>query len=236
MMIRLVVLGLALGACTKQSAQADADEVVRPVAFAAWMPADAARAWQGAWASRLTLRTSGTMSADGDPAALDIRGATAIVFDGTKEHRLGFEVIAPCEAQFTRSFDDDTMKGTAYYGMQYVIRDGTLLAGHGAAGYRRGKAAVVCARGIHVLDANGTCTTWERLATWRERPESCVWSSENGKDVLTIGDGDWAIEVVAEGDILADEQFRHETADGAHRRAKDYGDAKRAVMVATGAR
>jgi hypothetical protein len=235
MKMTLVALSLLLGACTKQNAQAD-PEVVRPVGFAAWMPADAERAWQGAWASRLTLRPEGAMSMEGDPAALDIRGTTARVFDGTREHQLGFEITAPCEVQFSRVFEDGAMKGTAYYGVQYVIRDGALVAGHGAAGYRRGRAAIVCARGIHVLDASGACTSWERLATWRERPETCVWSREDGKDVLTIGTGDWAIEVAADGDLLVDEQFRHDMAGGVHRRAVDYADAMRAVMVATGAR
>lgn len=225
----LVVLLVAAGGCSRP--RAETPDELRPAAFAAWMPPRAERAWEGAWTSRLTLRTGTATTIAGDPAALAIAGTTARAFDGTTEHQLGFSVIAPCEAQFAQSIDDDTMKGTAYYGIQYVIEDGTLRAGHGAAGYRRGRAAIVCARGIHVLDADGTCTTWELLASWRQRPESCAWSVEDGKEVLTIGTGDWAFEVIADGDLLADAQFRQHLADGHHRPAADYAAAKRAVKA-----
>lgn len=254
MAMAALVLGVASG-CSKRGAETD--EEVRPAAFAAWMPARAHSAWQGAWTTRLTLRTGIATTIAGDPAALAIDGTTARAFDGTTEHRLGFSVIAPCEAQFAQAIDDDTMKGTAYYGIQYVLERkpvegrvrstpggsaeddrGTLVAGHGAAGYRRGRAAIVCARGIHVLEANGTCTTWELLATWRQRPERCVWSVEEGKDVLTIGTGDWAFEVSADGDLLTDAAFRQHAEGGHHRRAVDYASAMRAVkaQVAAAAR
>jgi len=233
-----LVLLVALGGCTKKTAHAGADEEVRPVAFAAWMPRGAERAWDGAWTTRLTLRPSSGMTIASAPGAMEIAGGRARVFDGEQEHELGFAVVAPCEAQFTQEIDDGSMKGVAYYGVQYLLDRGTLLVGHGAAGYRRGNAAVVCARGVHVLEEDGTCTTWERLARWRQRTESCVWSKDGDKDVLTIGNGDWAVEVVAEGDLLMDEQFRTQVTERHHRRAADYAAAKRGVAahVTAGAR
>ena len=234
----LVAATLAGTGCSKSSAHADRDEDAWPIAFAAWMPVGAERAWQGAWASRLTLRPTGPTTLAGDPTALDIRGTRATSFDGKTEQALGFEVVAPCEAQFTQAIDDGSMKGTAYYGVHYLLAGESLRVGRGAAGYRRGKAAIVCGRGIHVLDASGACTTWEKLATWRQRPETCTWSHEDGKDVLTIGAGEWALEVVADGDLLADEQFRHDVSEGYHRAATDFSAAKRDVVaqVQAGAR
>jgi hypothetical protein len=233
----LVAVG-ALWGCTKKSAYAGPDEEMRPAAFEAWMPMGAEQAWEGAWTSRLTLQRSSGLTIASSLGAMEIVNGRARVFDGEQEHQLGFSVVAPCEAQFTQHIDDGSMKGFAYYGVQYLIDRGALLVGHGAAGYRRGKAAVVCARGVHVLDEDGTCTTWELLAHWRQRPESCVWSKDGDKDVLTIGNGDWAVEVVAEGDLLMDEQFQSYVTERHHRRAPSYAEARRGVdaQVTAGAR
>jgi hypothetical protein len=229
-----VVLGL--GGCDRKGR--DRKSPRQPATFAAWMPSGAAQAWQGTWSSRLTLTLSGATGEAGDPVALDIRRTTAIAFDGVSEHTLRFSVHAPCAVQFAQPIkvEGSINGGTAYHGAQFVIDGGRLLVGRGAAGYRKGKTAVVCSEGrdagVHILDENGVCTTWQDwFDRWESKPQTCTWSRRDGKDVLTIGTGEWAPELIARGDLLESEQFADHVAEGTYRRTADFASAKAAVVA-----
>lgn len=220
----LLVAVALLGACDRKGA-ADTLSTRRPATFDAWMPVGAAAAWQGAWISRLTLSLTAADSVPGDPIALDIHGATATAIDAGREHQLRFAVIAPCAVQFAQPIrvEGSINGGTAYHGAQFVMSGGTLRVGRGAAGYRKGKTAVVCSEGrnagVHVLDEHGVCTTWQDwFDRWESKPAICTWSQRDGHDVLTIGSGEWAPELIARGDVLESEQFTDYVADGYFRR------------------
>lgn len=184
-----------------------------PAAVMAWLPAGTQAAWDGAWAGRLNLQTSGSMSMAGSPVAIEIKGDKATAFDGKKDHPLAFKILSPCKVEFTEQITEGSMKGgSAMYGKLFVKKGDQLLVGSGAAGYRKGKAAVVCAEGsndgVYVLDEAGTCTAYtQRFRELEVKPTTCTWSQEDGKDVLTIGAGDWAPKVVADGDVLMSGQF-----------------------------
>ncbi len=224
MMKGLLVAAALVGACDRKGA-ADHLSTRRPATFDAWMPAGAVAAWQGAWTARLTLALAASDPGPGDLIALDIHGGTATAFDAGREHSLRFAVIAPCAVQFAQPIrvEGSSSGGTAYHGAQFVMSGGTLRIGRGAAGYRRGKTAVVCSEGrnagVHVLDANGACTTWQDwFDRWESKPATCTWSHRDGHDVLTIGSGEWAPELIARGDVLESEQFTDYVADDYFRR------------------
>lgn len=236
--MKRLLLGVALlAACDRKGAENNLS-TKRPPTFDAWMPAGAVPAWQGAWISRLTLSLTASDAPSDDPVALDIRGDAATAFDGARDHKLRFGVIAPCAVQFAQPIrvEGSTNGGTAYHGAQFVIDGGTLRVGRGAAGYRKGKTAIVCSEGrnagVHILDAAGVCTTWQDwFDRWESKPTTCTWSRRDGHDVLTIGSGEWAPELVARGDILESEQFRDYVNDGYYRRATDFGAAKAEVVA-----
>lgn len=223
--MKRVLLGVALLAACDRKGTEDDDHLrtKRPPSFDAWMPEGAEAAWQGAWHTRLTLSLTGAESPE--PITLDIDGAVAVANEGTREHALRFAVIAPCAVQLAQPIqvDGSSNGGTAYHGAQFVFERGTLRIGRGAAGYRRGKTAVVCSEGrnagVHILDEDGVCTTWQDwFDRWEQKPATCTWSRRDGHDVLTIGTGEWAPELVARGDILESEQFTDYVADGYFRR------------------
>lgn len=185
-----------------------------PAEFQSWVQKDADATWQGAWSSRLTLRTSGSISMAGDPAALEIKGGTATAWDGTKDHKLAFALITPCTAQFSES-DGGPMGMTSMHDKTFLVEGGKLLVGEGPVGYRKGKAAFVCTPGMdnaYTLDDKGVCKKWSFfMKRWEGKPTTCVWSQEDGKDVLTVGDGNWTSKVKAEGDLLKSDQFIEES-------------------------
>jgi hypothetical protein len=224
MMKGLVVAVAVLGACDRKGV-ADHLSARRPAAFDAWMPAGAVEAWQGGWTARLSLSLTASDAQPGDAIALDIHGATATASDAGRAHTLRFAVIAPCAVQFAQAIqvEGSINGGTAYHGAQFVMSGKTLRVGRGAAGYRNGTTAVVCSEGrnagVHVLDANGVCTTWQDwFDRWESKPATCTWSRRDGHDVLTIGSGEWAPELIARGDVLESEQFTDYAADGYFRR------------------
>lgn len=205
-----------------------------PEEIAAWMPKDASAAWQGAWAGRMTFRTSGMISMAGDPAAIDVQGEKATAWDGTADHALGID-LAPCLATFAEKSESGGATMTTKHDKQYVIVGGKLVAGEGAAGYRKGKTAIVCSSGmkpIATLDDKGQCKEWSNfMGRWEGKPTTCAWSQDNGKDVLTIGTGDWSTKVSAEGDVLQSDQFRDYVKQGLHEKAADMTAAKAKVTA-----
>ena len=208
-----------------------------PAEIAAWMPKGANEAWQGAWASRLTLRTSGTISMAGDPAAIEIKGDKARVFDGKTEQELGFVIDSPCSASFKQAITEGSMKGgTSSHSKQFLLKDGKLLAGEGAVGYRKGKAAIVCMSGMDklvTLDDKGACKSWNMMFDeWKSKDTTCTWSTVDGKDLLTVGTGDWSSKLVADGDLLQNEQFSDFVKQGLHVQAKSFDEAKATVSGA----
>lgn len=226
---------IAVAGCkAKVTSGGGGDSAPLPDEMAAFMPKDASAAWQGAWASRMTLKTSGTISMAGDPAAIEVKGDDATAYDGKTEHKLNLVIAAPCLAQFGEKSDGpmgSTM--TTKHDKQFLIVNGQLQAGEGAAGYRKGKAAVVCTvgmSGVVTLDDKGACKEWSNfMGKWDGKPTTCTWSQADGKDVLTIGTGDWATKVQADGDTLTNEQFRDEVKQGLHAKAADYAAAKAKV-------
>ncbi len=207
-----------------------------PAEVAAWMPKGANEAWQGAWASRLTLRMSGTMSMAGDPAAIEIKGDKARVFDGKTDHELGFAIDSPCTVVFKQAITEGSMKGgSSMHSKQFLLKDGKVVAGDGAVGYRKGKAAIACMSGrdkLATLDDKGTCQTWSTMfEKWEAKPTTCTWTTVDGKEVLTIGTGDWSTKLVAEGDLLQSDQFSDAVKQGLHVQAKSYDEAKASVSA-----
>jgi len=188
-------------------------------------PAGAISAWQGAWTAQLTLSLTAEETRTAAPLQLDVDGDTATAFDGATRQTLRFAVSAPCAVQLAQSIrvEGSINDGTAYHGAQFVLEGGTLRVGRGAAGYRKGKTAVVCSEGrnagVHILDEHGVCTTWQDwFDRWESKPATCTWSVRDGHDVLTIGTGEWAPELIARGDVLESEQFTDYVEQGYFRR------------------
>jgi len=191
-----------------------------PEPLATRMPADADKAWQGAWQGHMSLSTSGEMSTP--PVAIEIKDGKAKVFDGRAEKTLDFSVDSPCSAAFKL----DTDKGKYTFSKHFAMVGGKLAIGDGPVGTRKGKAAVVCGIKLTTIDDKGTCLDWSHFFDkWESKPAECAWSSEGGKDVLTIGKGDWSTKLVADGDTLMTDQFREESAKQ-FAPAKDYEAAK----------
>jgi hypothetical protein len=235
-----LMIGLSLAACGKsdKNSGGGGGATKGPPGVAEWMPKDAAALWEGAWATRMSplagsKKKSTTMA--GDPVAVEIKGGKATVSDGTVEASMNFAVRTPCEAQFAEPITEGSMKGgTSYHSMMFVVQNGALVVGSGAAGYRKGKTAVVCSEGmdggVTLLDDKGTCITWsEKFGKWEKKDTTCAWSQADGKDVLTIGTGDWAPKLQADGDVLTSEQFRDFVKYT--KKATDYADAKAQVQA-----
>lgn len=205
-----------------------------PAELGAWTPKGAVDAWQGAWTTRMNLSEMIRM---GDfVVALDIKGEGAKAFDGKTEYPLGFEIDSPCTASFKQAITEGSLKGgTSSHTKQFVIKDGKLLAGEGAAGMRKGKAAVVCTIGmdsIHTIDDKGACKKWSNtFDRWSSKDQKCAWTAENGKDVLTVGEGTWSTKLTADGDLLMNDQFADQVKKGAHAKAASYDAAKQTVAA-----
>ena len=229
-----IAIGLALAGCGKTSGTGGGgDDAKSPKEFSAWMPKDATTLWQGAWATRMNSLASSKKthtSMAGDPVAVDVKGNKATVSDGAAEVTMDFSLRGPCEARFAEPITEGSMKGgTSYHDLMFVVQNGAIVVGSGAGGYRKGKAALVCSEGMEggvtIVDDKGACTTWaDHFGKWESKPGTCAWSQDGGKDVLTIGTGDWKTVVQAEGDVLTSEQFRDFVKYT--KRAKDYADAK----------
>jgi len=235
------ITALVLTGCKKKDAGSEGSVKAAegPSAFSAWTQKDAAKLWDGAWTSRMNLQSNKkkTMSMAGEPVALEIKDGKATVNGGDKDQPLGFSFEAPCAAKFAEEITEGSMKGgTSYITMLFVVQNGELVVGSGAGGYRKGKAAIVCSEGmdggIHIVEDNGTCVTWsQKFKEWEKKPNTCVWSQKDGKDVLTIGTGDWSTVVVADGDVLESEQFTEWSSKSYHKRAKDFADAKAQTLA-----
>jgi len=241
-MIFVAALVMALGACGKKSNDSgggsgggdkpDVDPDT-PAEFTSWMSKDAATAWQGAWVTRMTLGK--TMQTGRSFAALDIKGDGAKGFDGKKEYPLGFEVDTPCSVTISEPITEGSLKGgTSFHTKQFAVKGGKLLAGEGSVGMRKGKAAVVCGVSIDVttLDDKGVCKSWnKRFGKWESKDQKCAWSQKDGKDVLTIGEGEGPKGLTADGDSLMDSQFADDVERGKHARAESYDAAKQTVIA-----
>jgi hypothetical protein len=181
--------------------------------------------FQGVWDARLSVRTSGTMSIAGDPAAVKIEGDKATVWDGKEEHQVGFAVTSPCTIQFSVEKKD----GKYFFDRDYVVVGDDVQIAQANVGYRKGTQAFVCfGNGIVVVDEKGGCAKWENhFDKWESKPETCAWSG----DTLKIGTGDWVQELKAEGDVLESDQFREEVKQGAFKKATDW-DATKAKVTA----
>jgi hypothetical protein len=215
----LLALGLLAGCEARFSFEASSKSSdVMPAAVTAWMPTDPAKAWEGAWVTRLPPIGEARI---GEPVALVVTGSSAAAFDGTN-YLLDFEVTAPCSATFLKDLGKGFRQRMT---MQFVLRDGALFAGAGAAGYRRGTTAIVCMpdEGTVVVDAKGTCTRYRR--TWEGEDCRAAWSRRDGRDVLAI-DGERPISLVADGELLRSDQFAEAAA--LHGKAESF-----AVAVAT---
>jgi hypothetical protein len=206
-----------------------------PDEIGSWMPKDASAAWQGSWTTRMNLGNKMSMSSP--VAALDIKGDGAKAFDGKTEIPLGFELDSPCTAGFKQAITEGAMKGgTSTHTKQFLIKDGKLLAGEGAVGYRKGKTAIACMIGMDklaTLGADGKCKTWSNmLDRWSSKDTTCTWSNEGGKDILTVGTGNWSSKLIADGDLLMNEQFADEVKKEAVKKQASYDAAKQAVTDA----
>ena len=229
-----IMIGLSLAACGKSDKGAGGGGGAKgPPGVADWMPKDAEAMWQGAWATRMSPLAASkkkSTSMAGDAVAVEIKGNKATVSDGTAEATMDFALRGPCEARFSEPITEGSMKGgTSYHDMIFVVQNGALVVGSGAAGYRKGKTAVVCSEGmdggVTLVDDKGTCVTWSvKFDKWEKKDNTCTWSQADGKDLLTIGTGDWAAKVQADGDVLMSEQFRDFIKYT--KKAKDYADAK----------
>src|SRR5437660_1654481 len=67
--------------------------------------------------------------------------------------------------------------------------------------------------GVASKTAEGGCQKWSKMFKWEPKPETCAWSQDAGKDVLTVGTGDWAAKVTADGDVLTNQQFDDEVKE-----------------------
>jgi hypothetical protein len=162
-----VVLGA--GACGKKkdgggaSGGGDVAASNLPPELSAWTPTGAADAWKGVWQTHLSLHT-GNLDA---PVALEVKGDTATAFDGAADHALTVRFDAPCRI----SFDEKDGATTWTYSKHFLMQAGKIVAvGDGAAGYRKGKSAIVCKIGspdLYTLDERarayrGRSTSWTR--------------------------------------------------------------------------
>lgn len=183
----------------------------------AWMPKDAAQVWQGAWLLRLVE--------DGPLVGVNVAGDKATIFDGVDEKQVPFKVIEPCAVAF------------GPHEIQFLIRDGKVVSGRGAAGMRKGENAIVCGdgrdpgapeEGVYLVVKNG-CTTWKRDAKgeWTTRDGVCMWANARGDDLLDVGTEHYSSTVIVKGDFLEERAFTKSSAD--HMRATSWDAAKTSV-------
>ncbi|MGE0403766.1 MAG: hypothetical protein AB7T06_44070 [Kofleriaceae bacterium] len=236
-----LAVGLTLVAfgtgCKKKGSDGGGGAASGPSEFAAWTPKDAATLFEGAWLVRMHLQSDKKTytSMAGEPVALDIKGAKVTAFGGDKEQELSFAIETPCGALLDEPITEGSMKGgVAHHNLMFVVENGKLLVGSGAAGYRKGKTALVCSEGMNggvtIVDDKGGCVTWDKkFREWEKKTDTCAWEQKDGADVLTIGTGDWKTVVKAQGDVLASDQFRESIKD--YVKAKDFADAKAQVTA-----
>lgn len=220
--MRLLAL-LALAGCPEKGADKELTAHVpdREKAIAAsmsdWMPKDADQAWQGAWLVRLVE--------DGPIVAAEVTGDKAKIFDGVEEKEVAFKVIEPCAVAF------------GPHEIQFLIRDGKVVSGRGAAGMRKGETAVVCGdgrdpgapeEGVYIVVKN-RCSTWKRDAkgAWSQRDGVCVWANARGDDLLDVGTEHYSSTLVVKGDFLEERAFTKSAQD--HMRATSWDAAKTTV-------
>jgi hypothetical protein len=228
----LVVTCAALAACGKKSGDGGGGGDGLPPELAKWMPADATKLLQGAWQTRISFYKKDDLKLDA-LAALEISGDKAKAWDGAKEHALGVEVSAPCRLSLSEQFDGGMR---ASYDKHFLVAGGKLVAvGDGAAGYRKGKEAIVCQLGLDYVitaGADGACKSWRHDSfqkQWSDKPIDCSWSTKDGKDVLIVGKADdqWASKLVADGDLLMAAQLQTEAKEERFmKHAADYAAAK----------
>jgi hypothetical protein len=194
-----------------------------PPEVAKWAVKDASKAWQGAWITSLAL---GDPLATPEPAVLDIQGDGAKGFDGTQEYPLGFQILAPCMANFEQvTTEKDAI--TASTRKYFVIDKGTLIAADSGVGMRKGKTAIVCEIDVVTLDDKGVCKTWSVLDNWKSSPTECAWKqTEDGKDVLAVGK---YAEYLADGDVLMSMPAKLQLEHKSHTKQPSYEAAKQAL-------
>ena len=104
----------------------------------------------------------------------------------------------------------------------------------------------------HTLVDDKGCKAWSQRFgdKWEAKDKKCTWSADGGKDVLTLGDGDWARKVTADGDYLVSDQFtetvKYTTKAASFDEAKleafvgkgvnDFGTMLTAALASTGSR
>ena len=228
-LVRNVVVACALvAACKSKGDSAAGGAGSLPDELAAFMPANAAELFQGAWQTRISFYQARSLDV---ASALEIKGETAHASDGTTDHPLTFELDSPCQFVLHEAIKD----GSVNYDKHYLVSGGKLVAGDGAAGYRKGKQAVVCQIGPDSLvtsDAKGTCKSWKRdfmhKDKWESKPIECAWATKDGKDTFTAGKpGDnWASTLVADGDLLWSDQLRQEVKEERYMKRADFAAAK----------
>lgn len=190
--------------------------------IAAWAPPEARQAWDGAWV--LALRR-GPGDA-GRRVAVEVRGAQAKVFDGTRESTAGFAITRPCEA---------AIRGLP---IQFAWADGALVLGSGGVGIRRGTAAVVCGtgndpgapeEGVYVLDGD-RCQTWKpgEGGAWSDRVGVCARANVRGQDLVDVGTEHYSTTLEVHGELLASRAFAESRA--AYRRYPSFEAAKAALL------
>lgn len=184
-----------------------------------WMPAGVAKAWQGAWLLQL--------EDDGPLVAVDVRGDKAVLFDGVAEKQVDFKVIEPCAVAF----------GT--YEIQFLLEDGKIRAGRGAAGMRstetgKDKTAIACGdgrdpgapeEGVYLVEGN-RCATWKRNAqgAWSSREGVCAWANARGEDLLDVGTEHYSSTLVVRGAYMEERAFTKSSK--ANMRATSWDAAK----------
>lgn len=225
-MLKRLVVVLALIACKKQPVGGLPDV---PDDVAKWMPAGARDLFQGAWQTRISFYDAKQIDT---PAALEITGDSAKASDGKTDHTMQFSIKSPC--QFALS--EQAGGGTVTYTKFFLVAGGKLAAvGDGAAGYRKGKAAIVCQvgkDGLVVVDASGACNAWQIdffSKKWQSTPSQCTWTQKDGKEALQVGNPSdpFASTLVADGDLLWSDQLRDEVkSERFMKRATDYAAAK----------
>lgn len=184
-----------------------------------WMPKGVLAAWQGAWLLRFVD--------EGPLVAVNVEGEKATVFDGITETQVPFKIIEPCAVAI------DTRE------LQFLIRDGKVVSGHGAAGMRKGEKAIVCGdgrdpgapeEGVYLVNKN-RCKTWKRDAkgAWSSRDGVCVWANARGDDLLDVGTEHYSSTVVVKGDFLEERNFTRSSKD--HTKATSWDAAKTMVTA-----
>jgi hypothetical protein len=168
--------------------------------LADWMPADAEKLWQGAWVLRLEH--------DGPFVAVNITGGTAMQWDGTTEKPVRFAVTQPCAATFGGKE------------LQFLIKNGAIVAGRGAAGMIRGgkgSRAVVCGdgrdpnapeEGVYIVKGR-FCQSWKRDAQmmWSSRDGVCAWANARGDDLIDVGTEHYYSSLVINGETAEEREF-----------------------------